>query len=120
MDFAWVGELIESLPQSIQTVVVLSGVGLAYKVAQWKWSAEEHPHAEIGELQEALGDVKTQLTNHLPHVIENLNTNVEALAKSIRDLTEQSNRVANSQNVVLDKLDILDRTLNRLDARISK
>jgi len=82
---------------------------------------------KIIEIDSRLKSVESSLTNHLPSMLgdvkdlvrEDIHTN-KALVEAVRDMAEQTNRVAAQNNVVLSKLDGVQNTMSELKGSLHK
>jgi hypothetical protein len=85
--------LIEATPAHLQTLVIFVIIFGLWQFVQAKgWAGPKN-----GE-NKAVKHLTDQVDNHLT-------TAITELTEAVRDMEEQNNRVANTMNVVLDKID---------------
>jgi len=106
----------------MQTVVVLLTLGIIYKFGdayvQKKKPAPAPPNGQKA-VEARLRELELHVTNHLTTSVDKLISSITLLTIAIRDMQEQANRVANTSNVILDKIDGMRDKLTRLDGKIS-
>jgi len=111
MELSWVGSMVSSFPPQLQTVVVLVVLWLGHRIVDAKWLSKRNGNGDVGK---RLAEIEAHVTNHLTTMSE-LEESVVGLTTAIRDMQEESSRVARSMNIMLNKQDELDKTLDTLD-----
>jgi len=123
MDLTWLADLGKGLPPEFRFIVILLILGIVYKAIDIKYIQPKTGAGETSEQSEALrekiGDLEFHLTNHLTTEIKELKDAIILNTKSVRDMKEEANRVANSMNVILDKNDKMRDVLIEIRGKLS-
>jgi predicted RNA-binding protein with PIN domain len=139
MDFSGVWPILEAMPLQLQFVLIGGSLYLVFKYLEIKYvhpknSAQKGIEEKVEQLELHITNHLTTATSDLTKAVALMNRSIETralqitsltasnlqLAQVVRDMQEQANRVANTGNVILEKIDLVDRSISRLEGALSR
>lgn len=129
MGIGWMAAAIESLPTELRFGAILAIIFAGYKIFERKYPKTESGYSSLeGKISTLELHVTNHLTTEIHDVREVIKTQTAAITamttalqeqtKAARDVEEEATRTNRSVNVVLSKLDELDKSIDTVDKSV--
>lgn len=124
--------IVESLPTEVRIFAVIALIYAGHKAIEYKYPPKSGDEEKYESLKEKISGLELYVTNHLTTEIHDLKslltlhtTTISTMTlalqeqtKAARDVEEEATRTNRSVNVVLSKLDELDKSIDTVDKSV--